>query len=63
MRQYILTKQERKMIRTYLNNEKKLDGFRVLSLRIRRYHRILKEDMALIEELITKMEIQRLYKL
>ena len=63
MRQYILTKQERKMIRTYLNNEKQPDSFRVLSLRIRRYHRILKEDVALIEEFITKMETKQLYKL
>lgn len=53
MRQYILTEQEKTIIKRYLETGQKLKGFRMLLSRAKRLKRI-ENDMVLIKEFVAK---------
>lgn len=56
MRTYILSENERKIIKTYLETGLNLNGFNVLRLRIKRSLPQLEEDLKLIKKFIEKLE-------
>jgi hypothetical protein len=55
MREYILTEQERKIIKKYLETGEKLEGFRVLLYRCRHMKKV-QEDLNLIKQLLEKAD-------
>jgi hypothetical protein len=54
MREYILTKTERKILETYVEKGIKLQDFRVLIHRIKKSHQQLEADLKLIETALNK---------
>ena len=57
MRSYILTESERKIIERFMQNENRLEGFRVLLHRVKRLDIAdLKAQIALIEAFLAKAE-------
>jgi len=56
MREYILTGRERKILETFVNSGVKLNGFSVLSLRLKRASKRLMEDMKLINLALEKLK-------
>jgi len=56
MRSYIFTEKERKMLKKWLNEDLKLNGFAVLKHRIRRTYDRLREDYKLLEAAINKLK-------
>jgi hypothetical protein len=57
VREYILTAREHKILRTYIENDIKLDGFSVLAIRLKRAHKKLMEDLELINATLEKLEL------
>lgn len=55
MRGYILTEHEREILETYLEKAIKLDGFRVLVFRIRKSHERLRDDIKLVEAVLSRV--------
>lgn len=55
MRKYILTDNERHIIKKYLKKGEKLDGYRTLLARCRRKENI-QEDLQLINQLLEKAD-------
>lgn len=55
MREYVLTKRERKILETYIEGGIKLNGFSVLAIRLKRASGRLKEDMKLISTALEKL--------
>ncbi|MGO8805070.1 MAG: hypothetical protein ACLQO7_00485 [Candidatus Bathyarchaeia archaeon] len=55
MRKYILTDNERHIIKRYLKKGEKLDGYRTLLVRCRRKENI-QEDLQLINQLLEKAD-------
>jgi hypothetical protein len=55
VRSYILTEHERKILKRFLENGEKLNGFRTLLTYLRRSHKQLEEDLKLISETIRKI--------
>lgn len=53
MREYILTDQERKIIKRYLETGEKLEGFKVLLHRCR-HMQVITGDLSLIEQFLKK---------
>ena len=58
MRNYILTEKEREILKVFLENGLKLDGFSVLILRLKKAEKSLKEDLELIDATLKKLESQ-----
>jgi len=57
MRGYVLTERERKILKTYVEENVKLDGFSVLALRLKRWEKKLTlEDLELMENALKKFE-------
>jgi hypothetical protein len=56
MRGYVLTERERKILKMYVEENVKLDGFSVLVLRLKRSSKNLFEDVELIKEALKKIE-------
>ena len=57
MRGYILTERERKILKTYVEENVKLDGFSVLALRLKRWKREpVLNDLELIDRAFRKLE-------
>jgi len=54
MRNYILTEQERRIIKEYVENDVKLEGLSVLRNRIKKNIKTLQEDMSLLQKLLEK---------
>ena len=54
MRSYLLTEQERKMIRKFLETGDKLEGFKVLLYRCRHSQTTIKTDLDLIKKFLEK---------
>jgi hypothetical protein len=55
MREYILTDQEKQIIKKYLESNEKLEGYRMLLSRCRSIENV-KEDLQLIEQFLKKTE-------
>jgi len=55
MREYILTKREKTIIKKYLETGERLEGFRMLLNRCRNI-KPLEEDMQLIQRFLVKVE-------
>lgn len=55
MREYILTQRERKILETFVESGVKLNGFSVLSIRLKRAKRRLMEDLKLINASLEKL--------
>ena len=55
VRSYILTEHERKILKRFLENGEKLNGFRTLLTYLRRNYKQLEEDLKLISKTIQKM--------
>lgn len=55
MRTYLLTEQEERIIRHYLETGQKLEGFKVLLHRVRHMEKI-KKDLELIEQFLAKID-------
>jgi hypothetical protein len=56
MREYILTERERKILKTFVNEGIKLNGFTVLVLRLRRASKTLRQDMELVNATLEKLK-------
>ena len=56
MHKAILSDRERMIIRNFLENSKKLQGFRMLKVRIKRNHRRIVEDFELIQKVFEKFQ-------
>jgi len=56
MRNYIFTEREREIVETYLKRNLKLDGFQVLTGRIRANAKKLIDDVELLEKIVEKLE-------
>jgi hypothetical protein len=56
MREYILTERERKILETFIESGVKLNGFSVLSIRLKRASRRLNKDIALINAALEKLK-------
>ena len=54
MREYVLTPREREIVREFLETGKKLNGFRLLYLRIKRNVEALENDLILIKKVLEK---------
>jgi hypothetical protein len=55
MREYILTQQEKQIIKKYLETGEKLEGFRMLLSRIRNMQAI-EADLELIKQFLAKVQ-------
>jgi hypothetical protein len=55
MRAYILTKRERKILEAYVEKNIRLDGFSVLSLRLKRANSTILADAELVEKTLEKL--------
>jgi len=58
MRTRILTNYERKMLQQFLLNGTKMEGFKVLVHRSRKYLEALKEDVDLISKALQKLKTE-----
>jgi len=56
MREYILTEREREILKTFIETGLKLNGFSVLTIRLKRANKRLMEDMELIRAALEKLE-------
>jgi hypothetical protein len=57
VRGYILTERERKILKTYVEENVKLDGFSVLALRLKRWKKkSTLNDLELMEKALNKFE-------
>jgi hypothetical protein len=57
MRQYILSPQEREVIKEYLESGKKLDGFKVILHRAKNINtQAVNSDLELIQQFLSKVE-------
>ena len=56
MREYILTEREREILKTFIETGLKLNGFSVLTNRLKRANKRLMEDMELIRSTLEKLE-------
>jgi hypothetical protein len=56
VRGYILTERERKILQAYVKEGVKLDGFSVLSLRLKRANATILADMELVNETLRKLK-------
>lgn len=54
MRNYVLTDKERKILRTFIESDLKLNGFSVLMLRLRNGRDQIAEDLKLIDAALAK---------
>lgn len=54
MREYILTDNERKILKAYLSKETKLQGFSMLVFRARQSEKRLRDDLALLHRILKK---------
>ena len=59
MREYILTQRERKIVETFIESGVKLNGFSVLSIRLKRANERLTEDLKLINAALNKLKANR----
>ena len=59
MREYILTQRERKILETFIESGVKLNGFSVLSIRLKRANERLTEDLKLINAALNKLKANR----
>jgi hypothetical protein len=55
MRQYILTEQEKQVIKEYLETGKKLEGFRTILCRVRNMQAV-SADLELIKQFLAKVQ-------
>jgi cAMP phosphodiesterase len=55
VRSYILTEHERKILKRFLENGEKLNGFRTLLTYLRKSHKQLEADLKLINETLQKL--------
>jgi cAMP phosphodiesterase len=55
VRSYILTEHERKILKRFLENGEKLNGFRTLLTYLRRSQKRLEADLKLINETLQKL--------
>jgi len=56
LREYILTQNEKKILKAYLSNETKLQGFSMLVFRARQSEKRLADDLALLQRVLKKTE-------
>jgi hypothetical protein len=56
MREYILTRREREILEAFVKNGLKLNGFSVLSIRLKRAYKRLSEDFKLMDAALQKLE-------
>ena len=57
LRSYLLTQRERKILKMYVEENVKLDGFSVLALRLKRWKREpVLNDLELMEKALEKFE-------
>jgi hypothetical protein len=56
VRGYILTERERKILQAYVKEGVKLDGFSVLSLRLKRASTTILADLELVNETLRKLK-------
>jgi len=56
VRGYILTERERKILQAYVKEGVKLDGFSVLSLRLKRASATILADVELVNETLRKLK-------
>lgn len=59
MREYVLTPRERKILEAFIESGIKLNGFSVLTIRLRRAHKKLMEDMKIIRATLEKLDIEK----
>jgi len=60
MRNYLLTSREREILKKFIEEDVKLDGFRVLIHLITKHLDRIKDDLALIEKALHKYSNQKL---
>jgi len=58
VRGYILTERERKILQAYVKEGVKLDGFSVLSLRLKRASATILADVELVNETLRKFKTE-----
>jgi hypothetical protein len=58
MREYILTQREREILKTFIENGVKLNGFSVLAIRLKRASKRLLDDVELIRASLRKLEYE-----
>jgi hypothetical protein len=56
VRGYILTERERKILKAYVKEGVKLDGFSVLSLRLKRASSTILSDVDLVKKTLEKLK-------
>jgi hypothetical protein len=56
MREYVLTDNERKILKQFLSNGTKLQGFSMLVFRARQAEKRLADDLALVRKVLKKAE-------
>jgi len=56
MRNYILTEKEKEILQTFIEKGIKLNGFSVLTLRLKKARESLKSDLELIDAALRKLE-------
>jgi len=56
MRGYVLTERERKILQAYVKEGVKLDGFSVLSLRLKRASSTILSDVDLVRKTLEKLK-------
>ena len=60
MRSYLLTGRERKILKAYVEEDTRLDGFSVLSLRLKRWKReLVLNDLELMDKAFRKLESEQ----
>jgi hypothetical protein len=60
MRSYVLTKRERKILKAYVEENVKLDGFSVLALRLKRWEKKpILNDLELMDKALEKFESEK----
>lgn len=58
VREYLLTSRERRILEAFVENGVKLDGFSVLTIRVKRASQRLTEDLELIKAALNKLGIE-----
>ena len=56
MHKELLSDNERQMLRQFLSNDVKGEGFRMLKLRIKRNYNCIKQDYKLLEQVMAKLQ-------
>lgn len=56
MREYILTKRERGILKAFLESGLKLEGFTLLRMRMEKAYGRLKDDLLLVEKALEKLK-------